>query len=179
MPEQAQAKCKQTIRVKARAMDMNDDKTGKKTRSIAAAQRRAKGESPIPMQSAGPGGAPGPQAPGRAGAPPRPAVAKASGAVKKETGHAKPDGRSAASTTTNPKTGEATMDPKEEGRLEEAVKRIGEEGKAGIARLEKRFDRVDQRIDNLDDKFSSRFYWLTGVLLAFALAIIVVLFGKL
>ena len=50
-------------------MDMNDDKTGRKTQSLAASQRRARGEYPSPMQSAGPGDVTGPQALGRTGAP--------------------------------------------------------------------------------------------------------------
>ena len=78
MPEQAQARCKQTIRIKARAMDMNDDRTARKTQSLAASQRRARGEYPSPMQSAGPGDVTGPQAPGRAAATARPSDTKAS-----------------------------------------------------------------------------------------------------
>ena len=78
MPEQAQAKCKQIIRIKVRAMDMNDDMTGRKMQSLAAGRRRARGEYPSPMQSAGPGDVTSPQAPGRAAATARPSDTKAS-----------------------------------------------------------------------------------------------------
>ena len=152
-----------------RAMDMNDDRTARKMQSLAASQRRARGEYPSPMQSAGPGDVTGPQAPGRAAATARPsdtkasarpavakasarpavakasarpsdtkasarpsdtkasarpAVAKASGAGKRKTGHAKPDARSAVSTTANPKNGEAAMDPREEGSIAESIRHI-------------------------------------------------------
>ena len=159
-------------------MDMNDDRTARKTQSLAAGRRRARGEYPSPMQSAGPDDVTGPQAPGRAAATARPsdtkasarpavakasarpsdtkasarpavakasarpsdtkasarpsdtkasarpAVAKASGAGKRKTGHAKPDARSAASTTANPKNGEAAMDPREEGSIAESIRHI-------------------------------------------------------
>ena len=138
MPEQAQAGCKQTIRIKARAMDMNDDKTGKKTRSVAAGPRRAKGESLSQAQSVGPGGVAGPQAPGRTGA----TVQPASDAGKKKTGHAKADEQRAASTTTNPKTKEATMDPKEEGIIAESIRRI-----------DKNIDEIKIEIRSLNGRF--------------------------
>ena len=168
-------------------MDMNDDRTARKTQSLAAGRRRARGEYPSPMQSAGPDDVTGPQAPGRAAATARPsdtkasarpavakasarpsdtkasarpavakasarpsdtkasarpavakasarpsdtkasarpAVAKVSGAGKRKTGHAKPDARSAASTTANPKNGEAAMGPREEGSIAESIRHI-------------------------------------------------------
>ena len=90
----------------------------------------------------------------------RPAVAKASGAGKRKTGHAKPDARSAASTTANPKNGEAAMDPREEGSIAESIKHISsnieemkqnhkdfrQESKEGDALLRQGIDKVDDRL---------------------------------
>ena len=145
-------------------MDMNDNKTGRKTQSLAASQRRIKGEYPSPMQSAGPGDVTGPQAPGRAAttarpaatkasarpavprASARPAVTKASGVGKKETGHAKPDARSAASTKSNPKTKEATMNQEEHDMLVEAV--------VSIRHVTKTVEEIKQESKERDDALS-------------------------